>query len=580
MSGATSSSARKSRARPRTLNGAADQVDQSAESAEAVLGSLLLDPAAWPQVADIIGQSDFYRHDHQLIFGAIAALLGTGRQCDAVLVSKELERVGSIEDAGGLAYLSQLARETALGEKAAALNVCTHAEMVRKYSVQRQLQALSVDISRGIDDKREPAQLIARVYAIAESLGRRLPEASAEKLPLEPVSKWAIRPQPGPRDFVITGLVPGRRVSSFLADGGLGKTTITMQIGVHVAVNRAIYGLEVSGGRVLGIFCEDEADELDRKVRAACDAEQIELEQVDQFVAISREGMNNLLCWFEHDQLMLTPFYHQLEATVAAFLPRLVILDTLADFFGGDYLSTPHVRQFIKTALGRLCVRHGCAVLLVAHPSASGRSSGEGDGFSTAWNNSVRSRLYLRRPKTEDTDAAQDRRVLEVRKANYGPGGVSIPLIWRAGAFVPDAEPVEEAPVARRAPKVDTRLAVAVLSCMRVRGADGTVVAFRPLYEALQASGDLPKGSYEVVRKPLQRALKELESGSLIASCQVPRGYRLVPNPRDARDMPGDKLGISGTRGHRDNGDTPYKGGVSPLSPAGVPSAVVPEGSR
>jgi RecA-family ATPase len=70
-----------------------------------------------------------------------------------------------------------------------------------------------------------------------------------------------------------------------------------------------------------------------------------------------------------------------------------------------------------------MCLRHETAVLLLAHPSASAMASGDGGGFSTAWNNSVRSRLYLRRPKSEDAEAIADRRVLEVRKANYGPSG-------------------------------------------------------------------------------------------------------------------------------------------------------------
>jgi RecA-family ATPase len=548
-------------------SGTADQLDASVSSEQAVLGGLLLDATAWPQIGNRVSQADFCRPGHQLIFEAISALAAARKPCDPLLAAKYLEQCGELEDAGGIAYLSQLARETT-----SATNICAYADTVREHSLSRQLLALAADIGHGVDAKREPARLIAHVQATAESLVQRLPAtAQSETLLLEPVSKWAARAQPGPRDFVIAGLVPGRRVSSFLADGGLGKTTITTQIGVHVAVNRSLYGLEVNGGRVLGLFCEDETDELERKVRAACDAERIELEQVEQFVAISREGMDNLLCWFEHDQIALTPFYHQVEATVAAFRPRLLILDTLADFFGGDYLSTPHVRQFIKTALGGLCVRHGCAILLVAHPSASGMNSGDGGGFSTAWNNSVRSRLYLRRPKSKDVDAAQDRRILEVRKANYGPSGVSVPLIWRAGAFVPDSDPIEEALVAKRVPKVDTRLAMAALTYMRTSAANGAVLAFSTLHAALQAAGNLPQGEYEAVRKPLQRALKELEKADLITSSEVPRGYRLAPDSRDSRDTPRDKLGTLGTPGHRDNRDTPLRGGVSPPSRPDVP---------
>src|SRR6185312_10161982 len=147
------------------------------------------------------------------------------------------------------------------------------------------------------------------------------------------------------------------------------------------------------------------------------------------------------------------------EATVAALKPRLTILDTAADLFGGDFISTPQVRQFLKVALGGLCVRHGTAVLLLAHPSAAGMSSGKGDGFSTAWHNSVRSRLYLRRPNSEDKDAAKDRRVLELMKANLGPDGDMIPLRFDRGYLAPDLEPLEEGGKPIRGPKTNTRLA-------------------------------------------------------------------------------------------------------------------------
>jgi hypothetical protein len=156
-------------------------------------------------------------------------------------------------------------------------------------------------------------------------------------------------------------------------------------------------------------------------------------------------------------------------------------------------------------------------------------NSGDGAGFSTAWHNSVRSRLYLRRPQADEPD----RRVLEVKKANYGPSGVSIPLIWQAGVFVPDGEPQEQAASASsRAPRADTRLAMAVMSYMRNSAPGGAVVAFKSIVESLDASGELPKGEYETVRKQIQRTLRALDQEGLIRQTQVPRGsYRLVIQP-------------------------------------------------
>ncbi|MDE2251913.1 MAG: replicative DNA helicase, partial [Gammaproteobacteria bacterium] len=54
----------------------------STEAEQAVLGGLLIDATAWDQVGDVIVGDDFYRPDHQLIFGALAELIATGKPAD------------------------------------------------------------------------------------------------------------------------------------------------------------------------------------------------------------------------------------------------------------------------------------------------------------------------------------------------------------------------------------------------------------------------------------------------------------------------------------------------------------------
>jgi RecA-family ATPase len=271
--------------------------------------------------------------------------------------------------------------------------------------------------------------------------------AVVEPLVVEPASLLAERDPPPARDWICEGLgLPAGRVTSLIGNGGFGKSTVAHQIAIATALGRPLFGMPVNGGTVFGLFCEDEQPELDRKTRSICHADNIQLELLDSAYLLSRDGKDNILCCFERDQIVLTDLYWQVDATFASLKPRLGIFDTAADLFAGDFMSTPHVRQFIKVALGGLCQRHDSAILLLAHPSASAMASGDGGGFSTAWNNSVRSRLYLRRPKSEDTDAITDRRVLEVRKANYGPSGGLVPLLYGHGRFVLDLNRLTKAP--------------------------------------------------------------------------------------------------------------------------------------
>ena len=493
----------------------------SLDAEQATLGSILLDPSACREIAESLQADDFYRPDHRLIAAAIASVALEALP-DPVIVAERLNQAGKLEEAGGAAYLRKLAHETPT-----AANVRIYFDHVRAQATRRRLLQYASEPGRPEELQSALERELVRLR------GGGAAQDIAKPLEIEAASAWASRPEPVPRDWIIDGLIPAGRVTSMLGNGGLGKTLLAVQLGVHVSMNRPIFGRTVSGGLVLGIFCEDEQEELERRARAACAGEEIALESLERLHMTSRDGLDNLLCTFNREQIVTTQFYRELDATVATLKPRLTIVDTAADVFGGDFVSTPQVRQFLKVALGGLCVRHGTAVLLLAHPSAAGMQSGDGGGFSTAWSNSVRSRLYLRRPKSEDKEATKDRRVLEVMKSNYAADGASVALVYHRGYFVPDPEPMEEgaARVVRSA-KTDTRLAMAVLEQMRKLSPDGlAVVSFGAILKPLLASGVLAAGQTEAAaekaRKALQRTLTQLLGEGLLVKTTLPRGYRL-----------------------------------------------------
>jgi replicative DNA helicase len=106
----------------------------SIEAEQSVLGGLMLDSAAWDQVADRVRAEDFYRNDHRLIFEAVAGLIERSQPCDAVTLSGHLESQGLLDQVGGLSYLGSLARDTPT-----AANIRAYADIVRERSVLRQL---------------------------------------------------------------------------------------------------------------------------------------------------------------------------------------------------------------------------------------------------------------------------------------------------------------------------------------------------------------------------------------------------------------------------------------------------------
>ena len=111
-------------------------------------------------------------------------------------------------------------------------------------------------------------------------------------------------------------------------------------------------------------------------------------------------------------------------------MKKILIIDTLADTFGGNENVRPEVRKFVANCLGGIAKEVGCAVLVTGHPSRAGLQTGSGDSGSTAWHNSVRSRLYL------DNSHNNDERVLKRMKSNYASMEDSeIQLRWNEGVF-------------------------------------------------------------------------------------------------------------------------------------------------
>jgi len=145
----------------------------SIQAEQSVLGGLLLDNQTWDSVADKVVENDFYRRDHRLIFRSIAQLAEKQDPFDVVTLSEILETTGELQDVGGLAYLSMLARDTP-----SAANIVAYANIVRDRSVLRQLIHVGTEISDSAftTEGRETADLLEnaerKVFEIAEQRQR------------------------------------------------------------------------------------------------------------------------------------------------------------------------------------------------------------------------------------------------------------------------------------------------------------------------------------------------------------------------------------------------------------------------
>ncbi|MCK1619579.1 AAA family ATPase [Bradyrhizobium sp. 159] len=271
---------------------------------------------------------------------------------------------------------------------------------------------------------------------IVEASSRPTPanDNHADEIKIIDPSDWEGQPIPE-RQWYLEGLIPNRQVTLLSGDGGTGKSLLAYQIGLAGVLGVETLGFRPAEGRVVYLAAEDDEGELKRRghdILTAMRRTFADLKGRMRVIPMAGKDAELVSEKRRSRELELTGLAQRITDLLTEFRPKLLILDTAADVFGGDEINRKQVRFFVSM-LRRFAMDCDLAVLLLSHPSVQGMQSGTGLSGSTAWNNSVRSRLYFTADKTDE-----DLRLLKNMKANYGKKGAETKLRWHEGAFILD----------------------------------------------------------------------------------------------------------------------------------------------
>ena len=259
----------------------------SLEAEQSLIGGILLDNQAWERVADLANEADFYRDDHRRIYRHITKLVDQGRPADVVTVYESLEKSGEAEQAGGLAYLAEIANNTP-----SAANIRRYAEIVRERAILRKLVAVGDEIAAsalspsGKDAKALLDEAEAKVFEIAEAGARH----ASGFVSIQPILKQVVdrvqelydRDNPSEVTGVPTGLVDldektsGLQPSDMIIVAGrpaMGKTTFALNLAEHIAIDQrlpvAIFSMEMPGTQLATRFISSVGGSTCRRSAAA-----------------------------------------------------------------------------------------------------------------------------------------------------------------------------------------------------------------------------------------------------------------------------------------------------------------------
>jgi replicative DNA helicase len=230
------------------------QAPCSLEAEQAVIGALFLRPDAYDQI-DWLPAADFYVERHRLIYHAIRSMLEAGEPVDVLLVADRLRRGADLERVGGMAYLDEIAVNTA-----SAANIRRYAEIVKSTALLRRIQELAADLR---ERSHEPGAVASEIADTAEERLNdiRHGKDDSEEVPFHASLDAAMLARSRPDSGVHTGFVDLDRMIKPLRGGELiiiagrpsmGKSGMAANIAEHVAKTLPVgaWSLEMSNASI------------------------------------------------------------------------------------------------------------------------------------------------------------------------------------------------------------------------------------------------------------------------------------------------------------------------------------------
>ncbi|HUP92004.1 MAG TPA: AAA family ATPase [Solimonas sp.] len=355
-------------------------------------------------------------------------------------------------------YLRNHAPESVLNQGGNATAYAVAAR-VKDFGVSAD-EALELMMEHWFEGSGWSTEKLQAVVQHAYNYGRQSVGAAAAEVAFKPV---APEPAPAPRalifgaqhaaaryagkvvpelDWVIHGVLPAGRAAATIGPGGVSKSMLALQAGIAVATGGQFLGrFPCKPGAALYLSAEDGEDELHRRLARMAQAHAVDLAALHRFYAVPRVAMRNLLTDGRPSELYPTDLAQHIAEDAARLPggpPRLIVLDPVSRFRGGEENSAPDATRFVEVA-EHLAAYTGAAILLVHHANKGSyghRDAGQGAARgSSALTDGVRTQLNMR-PMTGDEahktykigrDRAPYFVELTIPKRNYS---APVPPLW------------------------------------------------------------------------------------------------------------------------------------------------------
>jgi replicative DNA helicase len=243
----------------------------SAEAERAILGAIILDNGLVNQAIELLKPDDFYVRAHYHLFRAMISMSERGAEINPILIGEELRRDGSLEQVGGIAFISELTYGLPNFS-----NIVHYAKVVHDASMLRQLVKVANKITSEALEAEDEASIILdhaeqMIFALADERTR---QGFAHVKPVADGILEKIQ-ELGGRGAVLTGLTTGFNELDTMTSGlqpsdliivaarpSMGKTSLCLTLAQNAAIQAnavvGVFSLEMSKeSLVMRMLCSE-----------------------------------------------------------------------------------------------------------------------------------------------------------------------------------------------------------------------------------------------------------------------------------------------------------------------------------
>lgn len=396
------------------------------------------------------------------------------------------------------------------------------AELSRWQSRRAEIPRAVKSAEKFAPEERKPPQITVNLTMPGGSPDEPASEPELPAGDLQPMDWERLQyTQPEPTQWRYEGWLPEGTVTLLAANGGVGKSNLSLQLGVALAHGMSLFDIQTKPSRVLILSGEDEARTVHFRVANICADMGLEMSSLRDKLMVYDLTKQDCVLWKDGNP---TERMQWLADVVVASKAGVVIVDNASDVFADNENDRTAVRGFMR-CLNLIAGETRAAVMLLAHVDKASARGGAGldtnttFSGSTAWNNSARSRWAMVR----DGQTV----VLRHEKCNLGPLQEELRIEFDPGSKV--FRRFGTSPGLKAAANLVRNQHRAVILKLIGRAADAganlslKVSATNNVYVALRDDPEFPSG---LDRRDFFQILRDMENERLVAAQTYTRSNR------------------------------------------------------